>query len=665
MASVERETPDSEGPGSCALALAHRIWRPLWADEDRFCRLLELLQTHREAVDELSLFDHYVHVPGEPLAEAKRNAEMLRKRMHTARAAGFDSIGVNVIATLGHGMQSGFRDMPFSPTVGHDGEVAESSPCPNRPDFRAYVRDYYRLMAGAGPDFIWVDDDFRAVSHGVRYPCFCSFCLKQFGHRGGREELVGALNEPDEGELRREWTEFWADSLEQMASAIRGAVRSVDEDIELGLMTIGYSNSTYGGYPIGRWMEALHATRGRPGHGYYSDRRPRDLLDKTVDVARQVRDYPARVRTIQYELENWPYTTLDKSARTVVNECTLALMVGCNGVAFNAISEVARRFEEYEPLLEAVAARRETWEALIRAGKGLPLVGLWPADHRSLMAERRVGEKGWFAEERAYDIQKPNELMQMGLPFTARREAACGTVLSGRLAEAFAEEELRRMLAGAALMDQDALAVLWERGLGELTGVRPGENVAGCWERFTDHPLNGEYADDGRRVQPHSGAVLLQPVGDGVHDLAHAVGQADGEDRGICLSAFENGLGGRVAVATYEPWRRLGRVGKRRQLTALVDWLTRGDTPILIETTARVAPFVRREPHGEQVAVALLNASFDPTDPLKVRIRARLRQICLVRPEARLTLESELQGEETVVTVPSVDPWSVAVLLGW
>jgi hypothetical protein len=97
-------------------------------------------------------------------------------------------------------------------------------------------------------------------------------------------------------------------------------------------------------------MTALGARRGRPGHGYYTDELPRALLNKSFDVGREVRDYPSEVKTVEYELENYPYITLDKAVRTVLNECTAALIMGCNGIAFNALKDCEGTLEDYEPL---------------------------------------------------------------------------------------------------------------------------------------------------------------------------------------------------------------------------------------------------------------------------------------------------------------------------
>ena len=78
---------------------------------------------------------------------------------------------------------------------------------------------------------------------------------------------------------------------------------------------------------------------------------------------------------------------------------------------------------------------------------------------------------------------------------------------------------------------------------------------------------------------------LVQP---GAADVARLTGY-DARDHGGCLSVYENALGGRVAVTSYAPWRRLGSLCKRSQLTELADWLSFNKMPVRIDALLRNA----------------------------------------------------------------------------
>ena len=208
--------------------------------------------------------------------------------------------------------------------------------------------------------------------------------------------------------------------------------------------------------------------------------------------------------------------------------------------------------------------------------------------------------------------------------------------------------------------------MLWDRGLGELTGVRPGPaQLHGLTEMFTSHPLNGDAAGDGRDalISPGDNVRSLAPLGADVQELAHLV-RYNGADCGCCLSLYENELGGRVAVSSYAPWHRLGRGAKRRQLLSVADWLARGRLPLLIKETVRVAPFVRLGADGGRVAVVLLNMSLDPTGPMTLHLRAQPQELCQVTAQGRKLLALHRQADEVVVQVPSLPAWHTAVLLG-
>ena len=649
-----------------SLSLAHRIPEAHWRADERFALLLKFLSTYRSAVDEIALCNDFGSWP--PLEQIERANEILKRRIAQLKEAGWRT-GINVGVTMGHGDSDdpSIPPLPFQATVGHDGKVSNASPCTNSPEYRAYISKKYELMARTNPDFIWVDDDLRASHHGPIYPCFCPICLKMFGHGTDREELVKQLNAPENDDLRRAWTEFRAASIESVCADIHRAIVEANPSVEIGLMTIGYSHSTYGGYAINRWMKALGARRGRPGHGYYTDEAARtQLLDKAFDVGRQVRDYPPQVGVIQYELETYPHIPLDKATRTVINECTAALMMGCTGMAFTLFPFTEVSYEDYDGMLGAVSAERPAWEALLKGMATLPQVGFWPADNRMLMANRQVDETGWFWEHGVYEIQQPNETVEMGLPLTTDLKSACGVLLAGKVAEAFTTEELRGFLAKGVLMDGFALGVLWARGLGELTGVKPGERIpGGITERLTRHPLNGRYAGERRDVlaSPSDGVCSLHPVAEGVGDLAHLV-RSDGTDAGSCFSTYENALGGRVAVSTFGPWHRQGCSATRHRLLTVADWLAQGRLPVLIEQTVRMAPFVRVSPDGKQFVLLLLNTSLDPSGPLTLRLRAQPRQVSLMSQGRITPMGAERERHALVVRLPSVPAWQTAILLG-
>jgi hypothetical protein len=665
LASVEGRGASSATRARGRLSLAHRIPEEHWRADERFALLFKFLKSYPQAVDEVVLDEGSSFWTR--LDQIERSNQVLARRIARLKEAGWPT-GINFGLTMGHGdSDAPVPPLPFPATVGHDGAVSNSCPCINSPQYRAYITRKYALMALTHPDFLWMDDDLRASHHGPVYPCFCPLCLEMFGHGTDREALIKQLDAPAGGDLRRAWTEFRAATIESLCADVHRAIGEADSRVEIGLMTIGYSHSTYGGYAINRWMKALEARRGRPGHGYYTDEAPRtQLLNKSFDVGRQVRDYPPETDIIQFELEDYPHNPLEKAARTVTNECAIALMMGCTGIAFTLFPFAEVGYEAYERVFSAISSERPDWEALLEGRAGLGPAGFWPADSRMLMANRQVDSTGWFWEHGVYDIQQPNETAEMGLPLTTGPGPACGVLLAGKVAEAFSNDELRGFLAKGVLMDGLALEVLWTRGLGELAGVKLGERIpGGITERLTHHSLNGHYAGERRDILagPADGIAKLEPVAQGVGDLAH-LERYDGGDAGCCFSVYENALGGRVAVSTFGPWHRLGANATRQRLLAVADWLTRGKLPVLIEETVRTAPLIRLSPDGRKFALLLFNSGLDPTGPLTLRVRAQAREVRLLGQGKPALLAAQREGNDMVIRLPSVPAWQTAILLG-
>jgi len=644
-----------------SLTISWRIGVPHYETDRAFADLLELIGVCREWLDEVAFFETLTHHLYLPLDSLAARAAVLKRRIEAVRAEGIERAGINILTTMGHINEAwdSMPALPFQPMVGHDGSVSRGCACPNTPELREYVQAKYALFAEAGPDFIWVDDDIRMNHHGVAWACFCPTCLRMVSERLGvsldREALLAALDDPSRSDARAAWIAHNADTIDSLMAHVAAAAHAVNPSIAMGLMTAG-PGDLYSGAELPRWMRSLTATKLRPGGGFYTDATPGGMVDKALDVgrgSRVVRDMP-EIADIQYELENFPYQRLRKSATALISECTLALATGCNGVALNMLPMWGGPFDEVDAFVERLPRVRPEWEQLVEAAAGLPTAGLWPAWHDKVHARRplRAGES-WLGSMGEHGTSLPYVLSAIGIPLSVEpwggdAPPAFGAVLGGRAAEAFTDDELRVLLSGGVLMDTAALDILAARGLGELTGVRIARRIDnGAMEQFTDDALNGEHAGQIRdaRIEfwgdARGKADVLEPLADGVRILA------DIHDyfrwrQGPCLSAYENELGGRVAVAGYAQWMFLQSVSKRAQLLNIADWLTGGALPARVDEPVPLIPFVRMAEDRSRAVVVLLNAGLDAIERATVRIR--------------------LAGGEQVRQVDELAAWATTVL---
>ena len=645
------------------ISLSYRLHPNFWQTDKQIARTIEYFQKHAEAVNELALFDMTLpYRPLRSLNEIRKTCQIMAERIQQLKDAGIERVGVNILSTIGFRNPEGVAAAGFQQAIPVGGikHGIMSQACVNDSAFIEYTKEYYRINARMNPDFIWIDDDYRNVTNA----CFCSTCLNRFGFEGNKEKLIVQLDQPENADLRMRWTHFQEQSMNDFSKAIKEAVDEINPDIDIGVMTIGYDHALYGGYDFGQWMKTLNAKMCRPGHGFYHDDQPRLILKKIMSVSRQVRDCPPSVTDIQYELENWPYVTTQKSVKTFVNEITLAHLAGCTGVACNIFYERGNvNYNEYDPFLNAVAENKALWEIINQYNK-LPLTGFYPLDSRYIHAKRNVDATSWFDDNKAYDIQKAVPFSESGIPLTTSPQYANVYLLTGKTAEAYSEKELREMLSKAVWIDAEALDVLWEKGLGHLTGVKRSKNWFFGTELFTGHTFNGKYANDGRRAQGWAGSHYLEVKNQDVEVLSDFYTMQQ-EKKGPCFTIFENELGGKVAVTSYYPWQYNGRNGKQHQLMQTADWLSNKQMPLIIDKNVRIVPYVRMNKEKNKFMIALLNTSFDEIENLPITVRANPDNLYLINElHEKEKLNFTSQKKEIKIKISSLKPWSVMIIIG-
>jgi hypothetical protein len=234
--------------------------------------------------------------------------------------------------------------------------------------------------------------------------------------------------------------------------------------------------------------------------------------------------------------------------------------------------------------------------------------------------------------------------------------------MSGRIAEAFTDEELREMLSGAVYMDVQTLDVIWQRGMGELTGVKHVNESSIAVEIFAEHPLNQGIAGTMRRASGWSRGAYLEKVNGQVQAINHLHVMTNQKRKGISLSLFENELGGRVAVSSYHPWDGLGMLAKVTQMIRLMNYLSRDKMPVMLEKSFRILPLFRQDEAGKKFVLALFNNSLDTYENVPISVRTLADQVKSLHAEDDQQVASTRNNEWLEFTIDKVLPWSVTVL---
>ena len=654
------------------MKLSYRIGNPSWQPDDGFEHLLGVVRRWKSAVDEIAFFIDYSHHGYYPLEEYEELAPRLKARMQALRDAGVPSVGFNVLCSIGH-LDEGFDWLtrpPFQTVVGHDGSTSTSCMCTRAPEYIPYLKAKYTILAKTEPDFIWVDDDVRMHNHGVRFPCFCHNCVETFNRRVGkaftRESLVKALDNDPSGELRREFLQYNNESLHNLLKAIREAVHAVNPDIKLGLMMADLPSNSYSTSDQVGLLKELGATMFRPGGGFYTDEQPMGLIHKAVSTAIQ-NAYAEDIPDNQYELEDFPDCSR-KSIYIHLLEYATALMTGCNGIAVDNV------VSQYMPpeIMDAFAETRPFWDMMVDEMKGMRMRGYYPAYVPGCDAVPNITHS-IFSGESGANYYNEASLTTVGVAWTPVAKDAEVSVISGDMMAAIPDDQIPELFSRGVLMDTGALKHLIARGYGDLAGCVPGNGYhSGLVERYEEHPVNGGAAGILRNVymnfwsrdcitieelEPMEGATVMSTFE-----------SITGVKCGVASTAFENRLGGRVAVLGYFPWTFLEVPGKRETLPALMDWLAKGRYPVMIEGSRRIVPMLRTAEGNKGFTAWLINASFDAPKNLSVRIDATCSSVRAydVHGNAVAIPAEDVRVEDgfTYIKLPPISAWNALFLIG-
>jgi hypothetical protein len=665
-ASITPEVSPAAQPIDKAF-ISFRIGVPQWMPDDRYAELLALFEKYKGVTDEITFFTSATHPPL-PLEEIKRRCEILARRVTQAKALGYRA-GINVLATMGHHNENLPNSLSgdFTRVTDIDGNVSLGSFCPNDPDFCDYVRDIYRLVAQANPDYIWVDDDVRLAGHmPVGETCFCDRCVAIFTQETGvertRASLKGGLTaDPPESRiaLRKAWLAHNRATIARLLTLVERTVHEQRPGLPLGFMS---GERFYEGYDFDNWARALAGPAGapvywRPGGGFYEDTVTSGLAGKSHEIGRQISLLPTDVVSIQSEIENFPYHRLKKSAHITVLEAASHMAAGCTGAAFNVLSGNNEPLDEFEPMVATIRDARPLFDLAAKYQGRVEPVGVYAAWSKDSWASSDLGMLG----------QAP-PVWEIGLPAAYSPQGAAVTLLFSQNVAIMSDEEIRQVLATAVYMDAETLAAINRRGLGDLTGLTV-ENVLreDCIEELTDHPLNGQFAGrqrDCRQSFYHVPGHVLRPSDPQAQTLARLVDYVGQEKSAMSMAVFENRAGGRIAVCGYYPWSFLHNLSKSSQMKSVMRWLSRDQLPAYVASFHKANVWARPTADGH-LSVAVVNSSFDPAVELVVVLRTDCEKIRVFDMQGRENsiAADRSDGPYRHFTLPPIEPWSMRLLV--
>lgn len=660
--------------------VSFRIGVAQWMPEHRFRELLDLFDKHRGVTDEITFFTSETHPPL-PLSVIEERMALLAQRMPQVRQRGYRT-GINILATIGHHNENLPNSLSgdYTPMTDIDGNVCLGSFCPNDDKMRDYIKQLYRIVAAANPDYIWIDDDIRLFGHlPIACGCFCDICLELFAQETGtkynRMMLKSAFDSgllEDRIAIRRAWLQHNRNMIARLLELIEKTVHAIQPSLPLGFMT---GDRFYEGYDFDNWTKILSGAgkaevMWRPGGGFYADDRLSDLTEKAHSIGRQVSMLPPEVVSIQSEIENFPYQRLQKSAHVTALEAAAYIASGCTGSAFNVLSMYDEPLDEYEPLIRKLHDTRPFLDLLARALGRSPNEGISVGWNKDSFVGNRIEEGNWISSESpTITGGYAKEILQLGLPASYSLGNAQVVAISGSNVLAMNEKEILTMLSKGVYMDAPALEQLNRMGYQELTGFQVERWIEDdCIEEFTSDAINTSFARskrDGRQsFWWRLSAGMFTPLSGTARILARAVDYAGEELSPCCMGVFENRLGGRVCVAGYYPWTFLQNGSKSAQVKKLMLWLSKDKLPAYISSFHKMNLWVRKPEEGK-LAVVIINAYMDTAENVVINLLTDQDKLTVfdMRCSETEIHYSGKEGHYRQFILPPIQAWQMRLII--
>lgn len=635
--------------------------------------LIAEITAHPGCCDEVWLATNY----GFPSMDVHRQtAETLREVAEKFRKIGI-RVSLQLSNSIGHGQYMQSQDCsglvydgsPVEHMVGSDGTSADYCFCWNGPNFRRYVMEELRAYVTAiQPHTLWVDDDLRATNHDpVRHGCFCPDCVAAFNQKYGssftREELVNAINSPEDDTWRLRHIGFLRESLYDFTYEMGTVIHECAPDCAMGYQYC--ANGGYTGFGYDFIFDAMRKSTGkdpasRPGGGSYNDHNPNTFIDKAELLGYQNYMLPDYVHDRRPEIESLPDIVYGKSIGGTCFETSYYLASGNNAMSHAILMNDYEPMSWHGQMLGAFAKHRPYWKKLCEYNNRSRAAGLKPA----------LTHEGFRTQWRN-PFEYSVESFYFGLPFryfnipvAMTREDCDVYLLNVENARRMTESEVRDLLGRPVITDGASVQALIDRGFDVGAKVQHVSTRI-LSETFTDHAVNRGFAGHrwGGTWGHNSDWEIL---GDHLEVLGTYV-PTNGTvlDREYAASAaFVTPYGAKWAVI-YNMWERGISSEKRDQYRNAMEYISGTKFAAELVTPIQAILHPRVDADGKLVCVSVTNVSVGDSGELDVILRnpAGTKFIYMGQYSDEVVLDAEDLGNgEYRVKIPDIHGWSVGTI---
>lgn len=492
------------------------------------------------------------------LEEARREADNIAKAVRTLAKHNIH-VGINSsynmrMSRFDHSKHN--QQYTYWQTLAN-GVCEKRLACQMDPAVKEYLTDFYKILAAAGAEYIYLDDDNRYILTGDAntWGCMCDLHISNFsaltGKNWTRETLQHAIF--NDIEVRRQWISMLNKTITEITETIEKAVHSVNPETKIGLMVPCLHTMTICNYNLKEITSKLQSDGKyllRPCIGPYCDRDRLQIIPGLfyMQIVGHIMGDNAEYTP---EIETTPFSRFSKSmevirlhiAQGIVNRMFNPAISACgyvgNGPYFEP--EIAKMLKRERPFFDS-------------------LLQIAPERH----TKKGIGLK--FSPSSAYDTQEKHPLVSdyywpaftvhdflANSGFCITYDDSDVTLLAGDSVYSLTDDEIRKLLSRNLILDAAAAKAFVKRGYKDMIGcdIAEMDSVFGA-EYFTDEKFCGKHTgtyaslkdtalrDVKKIVDCDKSARILSEITD--HDL-----------KSVCPSMvlFKNQLNGKVAVMNY------------------------------------------------------------------------------------------------------------------
>lgn len=613
-------------------------------EEKLMDNLINSLSLHKVCADDVWLTTPFSF----PSLEHHRdNAKKMKKAADKLRENGF-KVTLQLACTIGHGWLGKLGDISSFQSVmkRYDGTDEALRSCPRDVKFLEYIYYMESEYMVIEPEVIFIDDDLRLNISA--YGCFCDRCVGEFNQLHKLSFTSETLYEKvlNDMSLKEQWVDFGDLKLSKIVEKVIDAAQTYNKDIKIGLQTV----SSFAYNPYKRICNVVYEKTGaapliRAGGLAYRDQEPREMIKKALDISYQRALLPQYTNDFRPELESFPHTIMNKTAKGFVFEAALNLALSCNAVSVAAIVMNNEPLSLYENIFKKLAEARPYFMQLAQLQDTT-----YPGGVQILTAPLKLPKTpGVLTETTPTDVVSR---IEFGLPMSYLiKDDKKPCYLSVEMAETITQESLAKLQKRHLIIEAKSILVLQERGFGEYYPVNIKEQELSEREYFTQDKLNRGF----------EGEAWFWPSTAEVYSI-----YCDVEH--ICCSRYEEDDTPSTIIYTNEYGKKIAIIGsingewplnsrKRMQILRIADYLSDGGLHAYVETPSQTLCIPRITEDDRLKAVSIVNESIEAAENLVVNIKnAAGKSVKLVGIDNQ---EIAIELIEDKIVIPKIEPWDI------